>query len=62
MSSLPRAYLSQKLVQPLPTKEGVILRTVTANYVLALPPERAEHRIAGAMRPSSYSTRPTLLT
>ena len=50
------------LVQPLPTKEGVILRTVTANYVLALPPERAEHRIAGAMRPSSYSTRPTLLT
>jgi len=28
MSSLPRAYLSQKLVQPLPTKEGVILRTV----------------------------------
>ena len=46
MSSLPRAYLSQKLVQPLPTKEGVILRTVgeAANYVLALPPERAEHR------------------
>ena len=46
MSSLPRAYLSQKLVQPLPTKEGVTLRTVgeAANYVLALPPERAEHR------------------
>jgi hypothetical protein len=41
MSSLPRACLSQKLVQPLPTKEGVVLRTVgeAANYVLALPPE-----------------------
>jgi hypothetical protein len=45
MPSLPPAYLSQKLVQPLPTKEGVILRPIgdAANYVLALPPDRAEH-------------------
>jgi hypothetical protein len=51
-----RRYLSGHVVvaarvplskaRPLPTKEGVILRTVgeAANYVLALPPERAEHR------------------
>ena len=34
------------LVQPLPTKGGTVLRTIgeAANYVLALPPERAEHR------------------
>jgi hypothetical protein len=45
MSSLPRAYLSQKLVQPLPTKGGTVLRTIgeAANYVLALPTERVEH-------------------
>jgi hypothetical protein len=44
MSSLPRAYLSQKLNQPLPTKDGVVLRTIgdAANYVLTLPPEQAE--------------------
>jgi hypothetical protein len=43
--SLPAAYLSQKLTQPLPTKGGAVLRTIgdAANYVLALPPERAEH-------------------
>jgi hypothetical protein len=43
--SLPRAYLSQKLTEPLPTKGGPVLRTVgdAANYVLALPPEQAEH-------------------
>ena len=45
MSSLPPAYLSQKLTEPLPTKGGAVLRTIgdAANYVLALPPERAEH-------------------
>jgi hypothetical protein len=39
--SLPRAYLSQKLTQPLPTKDGAVLRTIgdAANYVLALPQE-----------------------
>jgi hypothetical protein len=26
--SLPRAYLSQKLTQPLPTKDGAVLRTI----------------------------------
>jgi hypothetical protein len=43
--SLPRAYLSQKLTQPLPIKDGAVLCTIgdTANYVLALPPERAEY-------------------
>ena len=43
--SLPRAYLSQKLTQPLPIKDGAVLRTIgdAANYVLALPPERAEY-------------------
>ena len=43
--SLPPAYLSKKLTEPLPTKGGTVLRTIgeAANYVLALPPERAEH-------------------
>ena len=43
--SLPRAYLSQKLTQPLPTKDGAVLRTIgdAANYILALPHERAEY-------------------
>ena len=43
--SLPPAYLRQKLTQPLPTKDGAVLRTIgdAANYVLALPPDRAEH-------------------
>jgi hypothetical protein len=43
--SLPAAYLSQKLTQPLPTKDGSVLRTVgeAANYIIALPHERAEH-------------------
>jgi hypothetical protein len=42
--SLPAAYLSQKLTEPLPTKGGSVLRTIgeAANYVLALPQERAE--------------------
>jgi hypothetical protein len=37
--SLPPAYLRQKLTQPLPTKDGAVLRTIgeAANYVLALP-------------------------
>jgi hypothetical protein len=44
MSSLPPAYLRQKLTQSLPTKGGVVLRTVgeAANYVLALPADRGE--------------------
>jgi hypothetical protein len=35
--SLPPAYLRQKLTQPLPTKNGAVLRTIgeAANYVLA---------------------------
>jgi hypothetical protein len=43
--SLPAAYLSKKLIEPLPTKGGAVLRTIgeAANYVLALPPDRAEH-------------------
>jgi hypothetical protein len=43
--SLPRAYLSKKLTEPLPTKDGHVLRIIgeAANYVLALPPDRAEH-------------------
>jgi hypothetical protein len=42
--SLPRAYLSQKLTQPLPTKGGTVVRTIgeAANYVLSLPADRAE--------------------
>jgi len=37
--SLPAAYLSQNLTQPLPSKDGGVLRTrgEAANYVLALP-------------------------
>ena len=48
--SLPRAYLSQRLTQPLPIKGGTVLRTIgdAADYVLALPPERAGFCIAGA--------------
>jgi hypothetical protein len=36
---LPPAYLSQKLAQPLPTKDGGVLRTIgeAAAYTLALP-------------------------
>jgi hypothetical protein len=43
--SLPPAYLRQKLTQPLPTKDGAVLRTIgdAANYILALPHERAEY-------------------
>jgi hypothetical protein len=42
--SLPAAYLSQKLAQPLPTRGGPVLRTIgeAANYILALPQEQAE--------------------
>jgi hypothetical protein len=42
--SLPAAYLSQELTEPLPTKSGTVLRTIgdAANYMLALPPEQAE--------------------
>jgi hypothetical protein len=45
MSSLPAAYLSQKLTKALPTKDGAVLRTIAeaASYILALPLERAEH-------------------
>jgi hypothetical protein len=43
--SLPAAYFSKKLTEPLPIKGGPVLRTVgeAANYVLALPLERAEY-------------------
>jgi hypothetical protein len=42
---LPAAYLSKKLTEPLPTKDGTVLRTIgeAANYILALPHDRAEH-------------------
>jgi hypothetical protein len=42
--SLPSAYLAQKLTQPLPSKDGGVLRTIgeAANYMLALPPARGE--------------------
>jgi hypothetical protein len=41
---LPPAYLSQKLAQPLPTKDGGVLRTIgnAVTYMLALPPDRGE--------------------
>ena len=60
--ALPRAYLSQKLTQPLPIKDGAVLRTIgdAANDVLALPQEQAEHCNRGATLPSSSLTRPTL--
>src|SRR6476660_4247155 len=40
--SLPPAYLSQKLVQLLPTKNGGVLRTIgdAVTYMLALSPDR----------------------
>jgi hypothetical protein len=42
--ALPRAYLSQKLTQPLPIEDGAVLRTIgDAANVLALPQEQAEH-------------------
>ena len=43
--ALPRAYLSQKLPQPLPIKDRAVLRTIgdAANDVLALPQEQTEH-------------------
>ena len=41
---MPPAYLSQKLVQLLPTKNGDVLRTIgdAVTYMLALPPDRGE--------------------
>jgi hypothetical protein len=43
--ALRRAYLSQKLTRPLPTKDGGTLRTVldARSYMLALSKDR-EHR------------------
>jgi hypothetical protein len=43
--SLPAAYLRQKLTQPLPTKDGTVLRTIgeAANYMLALSPESIQN-------------------
>ena len=37
--SLPPAYLSQKLTQPLPTKGGAVLRTIgdVRAYMIAMP-------------------------
>ena len=42
---MPASYLTQKLTQALPTKDGAVLRTIgeAANYILALPHEQAEH-------------------
>jgi hypothetical protein len=38
--SLPAAYLSQNLTQPLPSTDGGVLRTIgdAVPYMLALPP------------------------
>jgi hypothetical protein len=43
--SLPRAYLSQKLTQALPTKDGAVLSTIgeAASYALALLQEQVEY-------------------
>jgi hypothetical protein len=42
--SLPAAYLSQNLTQPLPSKDGGVLHTIgeAVTYMLALPPARGE--------------------
>jgi hypothetical protein len=41
--SLPAAYLSQNHTQPLPSKDGGVLRTIGAvTYMLALPRARGE--------------------
>ena len=42
--SMPPAYLAQKLTQPLPSKDGGVLRTIgeAVTYMLALPPARGE--------------------
>jgi hypothetical protein len=57
--SLPAAYLSQKLTQPLPIKDGGVLRTVgeAASYVLSL--DQAEHCNRWGGRPNCCSSRPT---
>jgi hypothetical protein len=63
MLLLPRAYPSQKLSQPLPIKDGRVLRAIGAasNYMpasLTIAPSFAN---AGSMPPSSSSTTPKLL-
>jgi hypothetical protein len=60
--SLPAAYLSKKLTQPLPTKDGSVLRTVgeAANYILALPHEQAEFCQRWRCAAQLLSTKPTL--
>jgi hypothetical protein len=56
--SLPPAYLSQKLTQPLPTKAGGVLRTIrcTADHMLAMLRSTLRVATAGAAPPNSYST------
>jgi hypothetical protein len=41
---LPAAYLAKKLTQPLPTKDGSVLRTIrcAADHMLAMPQEHVE--------------------
>jgi hypothetical protein len=61
--SLPRAYLSQKLTEPLPTKGGLSCARLAMQPTTGWPsrligPSTA---IAGAMPRGSSSTRPTLL-
>ena len=43
---LPPAYLAKKLAQPLPTKDGGVLRTIVdaSGYMLVPPHEHAEFR------------------
>jgi hypothetical protein len=57
--SLPPAYLSQKLTQPLPTKDGPVLRTIgeAANYMLRCLMSGPSTAIAGSIPPGFYSTR-----
>lgn len=43
---LPPAYLAKKLTRPLPTKDGVTLRTIAdaRKFILAVPTEGAERK------------------
>jgi hypothetical protein len=52
-SMLPPAYLAKRLTQPLPTKDGGVLRTIAdvQAYMVALP-EGREGAGAGCMPPN----------
>jgi hypothetical protein len=48
--SLPPAYLRQKLIQPLPTKDGSVLRTIAdaRAYMVAMSPARPLRAVASS--------------